>query len=136
MVVDILIEVPKGGFVKRELTEQGFEVDYVSPLPSPFNYGCIPGQVAADGDYADVIVLGPRLRAGTRCRLNVVAVVRFVDDGKVDDKLVACHGAMSDGDRRALVRFFRLYALARRGLNLRLGLDGKTEFRGVDTLKA
>jgi inorganic pyrophosphatase len=134
MVVDVLIEVPKGGFVKRELTEQGLEVDYVSPVPSPFNYGCIPGDVAPDGDFTDVIVLGRRLRAGTRCRLNVVAAVRFLDDGKVDDKLVACHGAMSAADRLALVRFFRLYALARRGMNLRLGLTGETAFRGVDTL--
>ena len=131
MVVDVLIEVPKGGFVKRELSEQGFQVDYVSPLPSPFNYGCIPGQEAPDGDDQDVIVMGPRLRAGTRLRGEVVAVVRFVDAGLPDDKWVVSRGPLEDGERRALHRFFRVYALARRALNRRQGVGGATEFKGL-----
>ena len=132
MVVDVLIEVPKGGFIKRELRGQGLVVDYVSPVPSPFNYGCIPGEPAPDGDFKDVIVLGPRLEAGTRLRLPVVGVVWFVDAGKTDDKLVASETPpLSGQDRRALHRFFRIYALARRVLNLRRGLLGTTEFRGL-----
>ena len=131
MVVDVLIEVPKGGFVKRELRGESLEVDYVSPVPSPFNYGCIPGEQAPDGDFTDVIVLGPRLKAGTRLRVPVVAVVYFTDAGLQDDKLVASDGALTDGDRRALIAFFRLYVLARKALTLRRGLHGVTEFKGL-----
>lgn len=44
--VDIVVEVPKGSFVKR-LPDGA--VDYVGPMPSPFNYGSVPAIPAPDG---------------------------------------------------------------------------------------
>lgn len=44
--MDIVVEVPKGSFVKR--TPEG-AVDFVAPLPSPFNYGSVPSVSAPDG---------------------------------------------------------------------------------------
>lgn len=44
--MDIVVEVPKGSFVKR--TPEG-AVDFVAPLPSPFNYGSVPSVPAPDG---------------------------------------------------------------------------------------
>ena len=130
--VDVLIEVPKGGFVKRELDERGgTRIDFISPVPCPFNYGCVPEWPGQDGDPMDVVVLGPRLKGGQRYERSVVAIVRFWDAGKVDDKLVASDGPMTPGQRRALTRFFRVYALARGVLNMRKGLSGRTEFLGV-----
>ena len=140
--VEVLIEVPKGGFIKRELdgtVRSGVfarvlgpgRVDFVSPVPSPFNYGCVPGWPGADGDPVDVVVLGPRLRAGERVARDVVGVVRFWDAGDVDDKLVAGEGRLTEPQRKALARFFRIYALARGVLNKRRGLSGRTEFSGV-----
>ncbi|MCP4808148.1 MAG: hypothetical protein GY913_31170 [Proteobacteria bacterium] len=133
--VDVLIEVPKGGFVKRELDEVGAKgrIDFISPVPCPFNYGCVPEVPGQDGDPLDVVVLGPRLKAGQRYDRQVVGVVRFWDAGKVDDKLVAGEGTLSEGQRRSLHRFFRVYALARGVLNMRKGLSGRTEFLGVIT---
>lgn len=127
--VRVLIEVPRGGFVKREV---GAGVDYVSPVPSPFNYGCIPELPGADGDPLDVVVLGPALRAGERVEVVVRGVVRFVDAGAVDDKLVASALPPSPGDWRAVTAFFRVYARARRALNLAGGRRGRTAFLGVE----
>lgn len=44
--VDIVVEVPKGSFVKR--LPHG-AVDYVGPVPCPFNYGSVPAIPAPDG---------------------------------------------------------------------------------------
>lgn len=45
--MDIVVEVPKGSFVKR-LPDGA--VDYVGPMPSPFNYGSVPAIPAPDGN--------------------------------------------------------------------------------------
>jgi len=63
--LDIVIEVPRGSFLKRGSTGH---VDFISPLPCPFNYGSVPAYVGLEGDLLDALVLGPRLRLGTRVR--------------------------------------------------------------------
>lgn len=45
--MEIVVEVPKGSFVKR-LPDGA--VDYVGPMPSPFNYGSVPAIPAPDGN--------------------------------------------------------------------------------------
>lgn len=125
MRVRVRVEVPRFGFVKRGAGR----VEYVSPIPCPFNYGCVPGELAPDGDEVDAIVLGPRLRAGEEVEREVVARVRFVDDGVPDDKLVC--GPMRRGDRVALVVFFRAYAPVRSLLNRLKGRRGRTAFLGL-----
>jgi inorganic pyrophosphatase len=45
--VDIVVEVPRGRFVKR-LPDGA--LDYVGPMPSPFNYGSEPAIPAPDGN--------------------------------------------------------------------------------------
>ena len=57
--VDVVIEVPRD-FLKRGTTGH---VDFVSPLPCPFNYGSVP-IVGLEGDLLDALVLGPRLGLG------------------------------------------------------------------------
>ena len=111
--VDVVIEVPRGGFVKRTV---GGGVDYISPLPSPFNYGVVPDSTSPDGDGLDVVVLGPRLPAGHRGRWPVLGVVRFVDDGDVDDKLVCGSGPLRRRDELLLISFFKSYALGKTAL--------------------
>ena len=126
----ILIEVPKGGFVKREL-HQGSSIDFISPLPSPYNYGCIPELPGQDGDPLDVVVLGPRLKAGELIERDIVGVVRFWDAGLPDDKLIASQSPLTQKQRVNLRRFFKIYALARMALNKRKGLSGRTAFVSV-----
>ena len=131
--VEVFVEVPRGSFLKRELGDEGLVVDYVSPLPSPYNYGCAPDLPGEDGDPLDVVVLGPRLRAGTRVRMPVVGLLRFVDAGQRDDKLVAGRDEPTAGQRRRLALFFRLYARARRLINATRKLRGTTRYEGLDT---
>jgi inorganic pyrophosphatase len=37
--IEVVIEVPRGSFLKRGSTGH---VDFISPLPCPFNYGSVP----------------------------------------------------------------------------------------------
>jgi inorganic pyrophosphatase len=123
-----VIEAPRGTFVKRR---NDGSVDFVSPLPCPWNYGSLPGTVGGDGDPIDAIVLGPRLAAGTRVTLPVVAEVDFVDEGLVDTKLVLSARPLTLAERGSIVAFFVAYALAKRGLARLRGRPGEIRFRGV-----
>ncbi len=125
----MLVEVPRGGFVKKSAAGV---TDYVSPLPSPFNYGCVPGVLGGDGDPLDVVLLGPRRPRGATVRAEVHGTVRFLDAGAVDDKLICAEQAPSSAERLLVVTFFRAYAVAKRLLNRWRGRAGRTAFLGVD----
>lgn len=130
--VEVLIEVPRYGLVKRELRpDGGFRLDYVSPVPCPFNYGAVPDEPGADGDPVDAVVLGPTLAMGTRVRVPVWGEVRFVDAGLDDPKLICGERPPTPGDRLRLSQFFRVYAIVRAGLNLARGRRGPTRFGGL-----
>lgn len=124
--VEVLIDAPRGTFVKRRADGS---VDFVSPLPTPFNYGDVPGEWGGDGDPLDAVVLGPRLPRGHRGRYRVVGVVAFTDAGRTDNKLVCGHAG--PGARAAIVAFFTTYAVAKRALAWWRGLPGDTTFHGV-----
>ena len=82
-VVEVFIEVPRGSFLKRDPNGR---VHFVSPLPCPYNYGAVPAYLGGEGDLLDVVVLGPRLRFGTRRRLRVWGAITLTDRGESDDK--------------------------------------------------
>ncbi len=127
MPVEVLIEVPRGSFVKRD----GRGVfEFISPLPCPFNYGSLPGLPAADGDAQDAVLLGPRVAAGQRVQVPVRAVICFVDAGQQDDKLICAHHALGVDEQRVVLGFFRFYALCKRMLNLARGRPGATRCLG------
>jgi inorganic pyrophosphatase len=127
----VRIEVPRGGIIKRELHGEG-SIDYISPIPSPFNYGFVPGSVAEDGDPVDAVVLGKRLGVGDEVTLPVVAYVRFVDAGMADHKLVVSEKPLSNAQLARIKAFFRMYALAKRMLNQIQRRKGKTKFYTVE----
>jgi len=125
--VEVVIESPRGSVVKRR-ADGG--VDFVSPLPCPYNYGSIPGRQSGDGDPLDAVVMGPRLRRGERLRLQVVGVIDFLDAGEGDPKVICARGPLTPGERRGLERFFRVYAAFKRVLHRVRGRTGETRFRG------
>lgn len=132
----VTIEVKAGSFLKW--SHDG-RLDFLSPVPCPFNYGSVGGLLAEDGDPQDAIVLGAPLgrRAQVDCR--VIAVVRFVDKGARDDKWVCRplgqEAALSSAERTALVRFFRFYGATKR-LRSRLGGQRElTRFDGIELLE-
>lgn len=113
--VEVLIEVPRGSFLKRGSTGH---VDFVSPLPCPFNYGSVPKYVGREGDLLDAVVLGPRLPFGTRTRVPAWGAVVLTDRGMTDDKLICSREPLSAEERRMVLRFFRFYAKCKGLLNL------------------
>jgi inorganic pyrophosphatase len=126
--LSVLVEIPRASFIKRR---PNGAVDFISPLPCPFNYGCVPDTRAADGDPEDVLVLGPRLSEGTRVRVPVLARANFVDAGAYDGKWICGH-ELKRTDMLQLVAFFEVYARAKRWLNRRRGLRGDTTFAGIE----
>lgn len=129
--VRVTIEVPRGGFVKRRV-DGG--VDYVSPVPCPFDYGCVPALLGGDGDPLDAIVLGGRWAVGDQTLVPVRAVVRFLDGGEVDDKLVCSDLPVSARDQRQILWFFRFYAEAKRWSRRIRGRGGETRLVGWEWL--
>ena len=85
-VREAVIEVPRWSFVKRK--DDG-SVDYVSPLPSPFNYGSVPGTLSPDGDPLDALVLleDPTF-PGCHVRTRPVGQLEMTDEAGRDLKVL------------------------------------------------
>jgi inorganic pyrophosphatase len=113
--VEVVIEIPKGSFLKRGSTGH---IDFVSPLPCPFNYGSVPNFVGLEGDLLDALVLGPRLPLGTLLRVRAWGAVILTDRGMTDDKLVCSFSPLSPAERQYVLRFFGLYAKCKGLLNV------------------
>jgi inorganic pyrophosphatase len=126
-LVEVVIEVPRGSFVKRGSTGH---VDFVSPLPCPYNYGSVPTHIGLEGDLLDAVVLGPRLPFGATVRVAAWGAVTLVDRGMADDKLICSATPPTSADRKAVLRFFRFYALCKRLLNLWRGRPGRNACDG------
>lgn len=113
--VDVVIEVPRGSFLKRGSTGH---IDFISPLPCPFNYGSVPSHLGLEGDLLDALVLGPRLPLGTRIRVKAWGAVILTDRGMTDDKLVCSDRPLHPSARRRVLRFFHIYAKCKGLLNV------------------
>lgn len=125
--IDVVIEIPRGSFIKRGSTGQ---VDFVSPLPCPFNYGSVPDLIGLEGDLLDAVVLGPRLPAGTRTRVRAWGAVTLTDRGMSDDKLICSAHPLAPGERRRVLRFFHFYARCKALLNLWRRRPGRNACEG------
>jgi len=112
--VQVLIEIPRGSFLKRGSTGH---LDFISPLPCPFNYGSVPQLVGLEGDLLDAVVLGPRLARGSRIEVKAWGAVTLTDRGMSDDKLICSRGPVSSNEQRRVLRFFRFYAKCKGLLN-------------------
>lgn len=55
----------------------------------PGNYGSIPKTKSGDGDPLDIVAIGPATKRGAVIAVKVVGLIRCVDDGEQDDKIVA-----------------------------------------------
>ncbi len=120
--LDVVIEIPKGSFVKRGPTR---EIDFISPLPCPFNYGSVPRLLGLEGDLLDAVVLGPRLPLGTRLLVKARGAVTLMDHGMTDDKLICSDHPLSFHERQNVLRFFRFYAKCKGLLNFLRGRPGR-----------
>jgi len=125
--VDVVIEIPRGGFLKRGSTGR---VDFISPLPCPYNYGSVPTLVGLEGDLLDAVVLGPRLAVGTRVRVPAWGAISQMDRGMVDHKLICGAEPLDEAGRLGVLRFFRFYAWSKGLLNIVRGRPGRNACDG------
>src|SRR5688572_18129305 len=93
-VVDAYIEIPRGGRVKYEIDKESgllraSRVLY-GALHYPANYGFIPRTLDDDGDALDILVLSQdEVVPGCIVSSRVIGVMPMVDQGEVDDKVIA-----------------------------------------------
>lgn len=101
MIVDALVEIPKGSRNKFELDPSSgrLRLDRVlySPLHYPADYGFIPGTLAEDGDHLDVLIVtyDPTF-PGCLVPVRPVGVLDMRDEKGRDEKILA----VPDGDPR------------------------------------
>jgi inorganic pyrophosphatase len=89
-----VIEITKGSKKKYELDKETglIKLDRVlyTSTHYPANYGFIPRTYADDKDPLDVLVLfSPSIYPLTLCKVRPIGVVRMVDGGDIDDKIIA-----------------------------------------------
>ena len=129
----MVIEVPRGSFLKRG---SNGHVDFISPLPCPYNYGSVPNYLGLEGDLLDALVLGPRLRYGTRIWIKAWGAVTLTDRGMSDDKLICSRRPLSLLERQRVLRFFAFYAKCKGMLNLWRRCPGRNACEGWITADA
>ena len=123
----LTVEIPAGGFTKYEINDEGLVyVDRFQSMPVvyPANYGSMPRTLAGDGDPLDALVLTREpLHPGVLIRFRPIGVLRMLDDGEHDEKIIGVPtdkidptyaGIRDLGDLPAIERerieaFFRVY---------------------------
>jgi inorganic pyrophosphatase len=92
-IVNVVIEIPTGSSNKIEWNREKavFQLDRVEPaiFAKPTNYGFIPQTLDEDGDELDALVITDEpLSTGIFLEARVIGVLKFEDDGEIDDKIV------------------------------------------------
>jgi len=102
-LVNAVIEIPAGSNAKWEVNKESGHLEWevrddafrvINYLPYPANYGFVPqswlpADQGGDDDPIDIFVLGPRAEIGSEVRARVIGVVKMIDHGEQDDKLLA-----------------------------------------------
>ena len=91
--INTVIEIPKWSTLKVEWNREvaAFQLDRVEPsiFAKPVNYGFIPQTLDEDGDELDTLVLtNDPIPMGVFLEAKVIGVLKFEDDGEVDDKII------------------------------------------------
>jgi inorganic pyrophosphatase len=92
-IINVVIEIPAGSSHKIEWNREKavFQLDRVEPtiFAKPTNYGFIPQTLDEDGDELDALIItNEPLPTGIYLEAKVIGVMKFEDDGEVDDKIV------------------------------------------------
>jgi len=94
-IINAIVEINSGTINKYEIiTESGqLKLDRVgySSLAYPFAYGAIPKTWDYDGDPLDVEIVNviEPLVPGCLVEARIIGVMKFEDEGEVDDKIIA-----------------------------------------------
>ena len=98
--LNVVIEIPTGSNHKIEWDRERacFMLDRVEPMAfaKPCNYGFIPQTIDEDGDELNVLMITDQpLTTGIWMKARILGVMKFVDGGEVDDKIIC----VPDDDR-------------------------------------
>ncbi|MEM9555106.1 MAG: inorganic diphosphatase [Acidobacteriota bacterium] len=123
-----VIEIPAGSFTKYEMDPDTGHilVDRVvrMPVTYPANYGSVSQTAAGDGDPLDVLVYTREpLHPGVLIKVRPVAILKSLDGGEQDDKIIAVPASkidptydeiqdiddLPDYDKKRMEAFFRVY---------------------------
>lgn len=124
----VVTEIPAGGTIKYETdAKTGFIVAdrfQSMPVAYPANYGSLTQSLGGDNDPLDVIFYTRApLQPGTLIKLRAIGVLKMIDGGEVDDKIVAVPASKIDPtyddikeisdlpriEQQRLEAFFRVY---------------------------
>ena len=144
-------EIPAGGMIKYETdAKTGFIVAdrfQSMPVAYPANYGSLTQSLGGDNDPLDVIFYTRApLQPGTLIKLRAIGVLKMIDGGEVDDKIVAVPTSKIDPtyddiksmsdlpkiEQERLQAFFRVYKQLPDGRK-KVELNG---FESVETAKS
>ena len=92
-IINVVVEIPEGSTHKIEWDRKHgvMKLDRVEPqiFAKPTNYGFIPQTLDEDGDELDALIITRNpLPTGIYMEVRVIGIMKFVDDGEVDDKVV------------------------------------------------
>lgn len=108
-VINTIVEINAGSLNKYEIiTETGtLKLDRVgySSMSYPFAYGAIPCTWDLDNDPLDVEIVNVTepLVPGSLVEVRVIGIMKFIDGGEVDDKVIA---VINDDKRSAHIKSF------------------------------
>ena len=93
-VVNAIIEIPQGSRAKYEIDKASglLKLDRIiySSFHYPCNYGFIPRTYGDDKDPLDILVITSQpVQAMCLMEAKVVGVMRMIDNGDADDKIIA-----------------------------------------------
>ncbi|MBQ9016774.1 inorganic diphosphatase [Candidatus Saccharibacteria bacterium] len=103
--ITVVVEIPTGSNHKIEWDRENacFMLDRVEPMAfaKPCNYGFIPRTLDEDGDELDALIITDQpLTTGIYLTAKILGVMKFVDDGEVDDKIICVPADdRNNGDR-------------------------------------
>ncbi|MDP2837845.1 MAG: inorganic diphosphatase [Candidatus Moranbacteria bacterium] len=93
-IINVIVEIPQGSKNKYEIDKETGLIKLDRAMKSaqdyPFDYGFVPQTLWEDGDALDVVLLTTYpLHPGILVEARPVAVMRMVDSGEGDDKIIA-----------------------------------------------
>lgn len=91
--VNVVIEIPRGCGNKYEFDKDSAMIvlDRVQPttMKQPYDYGFVPQTLSDDGDPIDaLVIIDEPLFPGVVVPARVIGLLKMVDDGDEDEKLV------------------------------------------------
>ncbi len=93
-VVNVIVEIPKGSKNKYEIDKETGLIKLDRAMKTaqdyPFDYGFVPQTLWDDNDALDVVILTTYpLAVGVLVEARPVGIMKMIDGGEGDDKLIA-----------------------------------------------